>query len=133
MKSNNEKTEKEGLRKWEELGKEDVPSSKTWSRAEPADTDQEGTIQEMTLLCWMHLRDWEGPGEETSTWEEHTRPVEIISSLTNNAELGEVGGARRVFCFDQRVWPGQRVSGDWSEMRQAEASEILPALIGGFS
>ena len=31
------------------------------------------------------------------------------------------------------VWPGQRVSGDWSEMRQAEASEILPALIGGFS
>lgn len=71
------------------------------SRAEPADTDQEGTIQEMTLLCWMHLRDWEGPGEETSTWEEHTRPVEIISSLTNNAELGEVGAARRVFCFDQ--------------------------------
>ena len=29
MKSNNERTEKEGLRKWEELEKEDVPSSKT--------------------------------------------------------------------------------------------------------
>lgn len=92
--------------------------------------DQEGTV-EMTLLFWMHLRDWEGPGEEISTWEEHTRPVEIISSLTNNTELGDVGGARRVFCFDQRVWPGQRVSGDWREMRQAEASAILPALIGG--
>lgn len=42
-----------------------------------------------------------GGARREPTWEEHTRPVEIISSLTNNAELGEVGGARRVFCFDQ--------------------------------
>ena len=98
MKSNNKRTEKEGLRKVGGVGKgRGAKLQNSGSRAEPADMDHEGSI-EMTLLCWMHLRDWEGPGEAISTWKEHIRPVEIISSFTNNT-VRRRGWSQESFLF----------------------------------